>query len=279
MTRNPRRTCNFSFYPGKNLSLSLFLTEHSLSLFLTVSFVFQIFSIVDFYRSLCDRSGRRRIVEIQRWTFFFFNFVFLFVSCFLQFWREIQLSQSKGIISDNLRLVPSFLFFSINDIFPEVFFSFFLRFRFALFICRPIFIFLSFFVPLASNFARILFALKSSSKRPYGKILTSSLLSSPSPDLHTSLLVNTALLNVHKTDVKIKIQEQLKHSLKKLYLPFKYRLSFLLSFFHFLLLFLLLLLCFFSSPSSSPGEWPLHAIFIIASKFSKDGFWGKLIRS
>lgn len=85
--------------------------------------------------SAIDR-GRRRIVEIQRWTFFFFNFVFLFVSCFLQFWREIQLSQSKGIISDNLRLVPSFLFFSINDIFPEVFFSFFLRFRFVLFICR-----------------------------------------------------------------------------------------------------------------------------------------------
>lgn len=53
--------------------ISLFLSslQSTPSHSFTVSFVFQIFSIVDFYRSLCDRSGRRRIVEIQRWTFFF----------------------------------------------------------------------------------------------------------------------------------------------------------------------------------------------------------------
>lgn len=124
MTRNPRRTCKFSFYPGKNFSLSLSL-PYSRALPLTRSpHGFVHFS--EFFPSsiLSDLFAIDRGEEELYFVFFFFWFLVLE--------RNSTLRVRVLFLIILARLVSSFLFFLINNIFYKYFFSFFLRFRFAL---------------------------------------------------------------------------------------------------------------------------------------------------
>lgn len=125
MTRNPRRTCKFSFYPGKNFSLSLSL-PYSRALPLTRSpHGFVHFS--EFFPSsiLSDLFAIDRGEEELYFVFFFFLFPPVLE-------RNSTLRVRVLFLIILARLVSSFLFFLINNIFRKYFFSFFLRFRFAL---------------------------------------------------------------------------------------------------------------------------------------------------
>lgn len=181
-----------------SLSLSLFLTLELLtpSHSFTSRFrsLFRIFSIVDFIRSFCDRSRRRRIIFC---LFFFFLFPPVLE-------RNSTLRVRVLFLIILARLVSSFLFFLINNIFRKYFFFFLssISIRFAL--LTLIFIFLFFFVPLASNFARIRFKIEQQTSVD-GKILTFSSPFSPSRIFTPLSPRKHSFIKRSQTDVKIKI--------------------------------------------------------------------------
>lgn len=197
MTRNPRRTCKFSFYPGKNFSLSLSL-PYSRALPLTRSpHGFVHFS--EFFPSsiLSDLFAIDRGEEELYFVFFFF-----FVSSSFE---EKFNSQSKSIISDNLGKTCFFISLLFDkQYFPQVFFFFLssISIRFAL--LTLMFIFLFFFVPLASNFARIRFKIEQQTSVD-GKILTFSSPFSPSRIFTPLSPRKHSFIKRSQTDVKIKI--------------------------------------------------------------------------